>query len=62
MDRRTSDRDVSTEELMARCGKVLGEEVDIEVVHESGEHLKAKFRPVIPKLTVEIEPRWTKPY
>lgn len=59
--RRESDPKVSIEELTARCRKVLGGDIEIEVFIGDRENLKAKFRPVISKLTVNGELRWTKP-
>jgi len=59
--RRESDPPVDVEELVARCCEVLGEGVEIEVFFGDRKNLKAKFRPVISKLTVAGEPRWTKP-
>ena len=60
--RRKNDPEVSIEELIDRCRNVLGDEVEINVVARGRENLKAKFRPVISKLTVDREPRWTEPY
>ncbi len=59
--RKASDPEVSVSELKARCHEVLGNDVEIEVFVGSRENLKAKFRPVISKLTVDGEPRWTEP-
>lgn len=60
--RRKNDPEVSIDELTARCSEVLGDAVDVEVFVGGRENLKAKFRPVISKLTVSEEPRWTEPY
>jgi len=56
-----NDSDVSISELTARCREVLGEDIEIEVFVGTRENLKAKFRPVISKLHVSEEPRWTSP-
>jgi len=56
-----NDPDVSISELTARCHEVLGENMEIEVFVGTRENLKAKFRPVISKLRVSEEPRWTSP-
>lgn len=55
------DPEVSIDELTARCREVLGDDVEIEVFVGDRKNLKAKFRPVISKLTVSGETRWTKP-
>jgi hypothetical protein len=52
-----SDSKVSIDELTANCRKVLGDEVEVEVIFRGQENLKAKFRPVISRLTVDKEPR-----
>jgi phenylacetate-CoA ligase len=59
--RRGNDRDVSKDELEARCHGILGKDMEIDVSITDRENLKAKFRPVISKLTVAGEPRWTIP-
>lgn len=59
--RKQDDPEVSTKDLMARCKQIFGEEVEIEVFVGTRENLKAKFRPVISKLTVSGETRWIKP-
>ncbi len=59
--RRKNDPEVSIEELIARCHEILGDDVEIEVFMGDRKNLKAKFRPVISKLTVSGEIRWTKP-
>jgi len=59
--RKESDPDVPVNELIARCHEVLGNDVEIEVFVSDRKDLKAKFRPVISKLTVSGETRWTKP-
>ena len=56
-----NDPDVSIRELTAKCREVLGEDMEIEVIVGDRENLKAKFRPVISKLTVSGETRWIKP-
>ena len=56
-----NDPEVSIDELTARCREVLGEDVEIKVFLGDRKDLKAKFRPVISKLTVSGETRWTKP-
>jgi phenylacetate-CoA ligase len=56
-----SDPNISIDELKSRCYKVLGDSVEIEVSIGDRKGLKAKFRPVISKLTVAAELRWTKP-
>jgi phenylacetate-CoA ligase len=48
---RENDPAVSKDELVARCHKVLGEDVEIEITVCGRENLRAKFRPVISKLT-----------
>jgi phenylacetate-CoA ligase len=60
--RRSTDPKVSQDDLITRCRAVLSDDVDIEVVVRGREQLKAKFRPVISRLTVDQEPRWTEPY
>jgi len=59
--RREGDLPVDVEELVARCRKVFGDNVEVEVFFGDRKGLKAKFRPVISKLTVASDPRWTKP-
>lgn len=59
--RRGNEPDVSKDELVARCHNILGEGIEIEVSVTDRKNLKAKFRPVISKLTVAEEPRWTIP-
>jgi len=56
-----NDPDVSISDLKARCHKILGDDVEIEVFLGTRENLRAKFRPVISKLRVSEEPRWIKP-
>ncbi len=56
--RRKNDQDVSTDELLARCHAVLGNNVEIEVFVSDRKGLKVKFRPVISELTVDGETRW----
>jgi len=56
-----NDRDVSKDELAARCHSVLGQDVKIDISITDRKNLRAKFRPVISKLTVAEEPRWTIP-
>ena len=56
-----SDPDVSTHELVARCHGVLGDDIEIEVIKGDRKDLKAKFRPVISKLSVSGDTRWIKP-
>jgi phenylacetate-CoA ligase len=58
---RPSDPPVALDELAERCHKLLGDDVEIESVITDRTALKAKFRPVISKLTVADEPRWTEP-
>jgi phenylacetate-CoA ligase len=52
---------VSKDELAARCRGVLGQGVSVEVSVTDRKNVRAKFRPVISKLTVAEEPRWTAP-
>jgi phenylacetate-CoA ligase len=59
--RRGDEPPISVDELVDRCHRVLGENVEIEVSITDRENLKAKFRPVISRLTVAAEPRWTVP-
>lgn len=59
--RKEDDPEVSTRELVARCRDVLGDDVEIEVTIGDRKDLKAKFRPVISKLTVSGDTRWIKP-
>lgn len=59
--RKESDAEVSISELVARCHDVLGDDVEIEVSVGDRSNLRAKFRPVISKLTVAGEARWTIP-
>jgi len=59
--RGSNEPGVSKDGLVARCHDVLGEDVTIEVSIADRKNLKAKFRPVISKLTVAQEPRWTAP-
>jgi len=59
--RREGDPEVSVEELVARCREVLGGNVKIEVFFGDRKGLKSKFRPVISKLTVAVDQRWTRP-
>lgn len=59
--RRGNEPDVSKDELVARCHNILGEDIEIDVPVTDRKNLKAKFRPVISKLTVAEEPRWTIP-
>lgn len=59
--RKQSDPEVSISNLIARCHEILGDDVEIEVFVGTRENLKAKFRPVISKLTVSGETRWIKP-
>jgi len=59
--RRKNDPQVSVEELAARCREILGDDVEIEVFMGDRKNLKAKFRPVVSRLTVSGETRWTKP-
>ncbi|MEM3424987.1 MAG: hypothetical protein QXI42_04120 [Thermoproteota archaeon] len=58
--RRKDDPEVSVEELVARCRGILGDDVKIEVFKGDRKNLKAKFRPVVSKLTVSGETRWTR--
>ncbi|MGD0494751.1 MAG: hypothetical protein ABSB28_01770 [Candidatus Bathyarchaeia archaeon] len=60
--RKENDPDVSIKELTANLQEVLGHDVEIEVFVGGRENLKAKFRPVISKPTVEDELRWAKPH
>jgi phenylacetate-CoA ligase len=60
--KRPNDPPVSIDELTTNCQKVLGNTVDIKVTVGTRERLKAKFRPVISKLTLDKDPRWTQPY
>jgi phenylacetate-CoA ligase len=59
--RKESDPEVRISELISNCKAVLGDDVDIEVFIGDRKNLKAKFRPVISKLTINGEPRWTTP-
>lgn len=59
--RKGNEPDVSKDELVARCHNILGEDIEIEISITDRKNLKAKFRPVISKLTVAEEPRWTIP-
>ncbi|MGA2665675.1 MAG: hypothetical protein ABSF83_12105 [Nitrososphaerales archaeon] len=56
-----NDREVSTDDLEARCHRVLGEDMKIDISITDRKNLRAKFRPVISRLTVAEEPRWTIP-
>jgi phenylacetate-CoA ligase len=60
--RKETDPKVSKEELTSRLREVIGEDMEIEVFLGSRENLKAKFRPVVSKLTVEGEIRWAEPH
>jgi phenylacetate-CoA ligase len=59
--RRGSEPYVSKDDLVARCHNILGEDIEIEVSVTDRKNLKAKFRPVVSKLTMAEEPRWTRP-
>lgn len=59
--RKQDDPEVSVSNLASRCRQILGEDVEIDVSIGTRENLKAKFRPVVSKLTVAGEPRWTRP-
>ena len=59
--KKETDPEVSVSELIARCYEILGDDVEIEVFVGDRKDLRAKFRPVISKLTVRGETRWTKP-
>ena len=59
--RKPSDPNVALDELIGKCQEILGDDVAIEVRLSDRTDLKAKFRPVISKLTVHGEPRWTTP-
>jgi len=59
--KRKNDPEVSVEDLVSRCHGILGNDVEIEVFMGDRKNLKAKFRPVISKLTMSGESRWTKP-
>ena len=59
--RKGNELPVSTDELVNRCHNILGNDVTIEVSISDRKNLKAKFRPVISKLTLAEEPRWALP-
>ena len=59
--RRENDPTVSNDALAARCHRVLGGDVEIEVSFTDRKNLKAKFRPVVSRLSLAEEPRWTEP-
>ena len=59
--RKESDPEVSIEDLRSKCLEILGSNIEMEIIVGNRQSVKAKFRPVISKLTVEQEPRWTKP-
>jgi len=54
--KRKSEPEVAKEELVARCRRILGEGVEIEVSISERTNFRAKFRPVISKLRVAEEP------
>ena len=58
---RPRDPPVAVDELVAKCHGLLGDDVEVQVSITDRKNLKAKFRPVISKLTVAGDPRWTKP-
>lgn len=60
--RKENDPEVSVEELTARLGQVIGDEVEVEILAGTRENLKAKFRPVVSRLTVQGELRWAEPH
>ena len=57
--KRKSEPDADNEELVARCRRILGEDVEIEVSNTERTNFRAKFRPVISKVSVAEEPRMT---
>jgi len=59
--RRGNEPEVSREELIARCHSILGKDVEVVVSITDRKDLRAKFRPVISRLTMAQEPRWTVP-
>lgn len=59
--KKIGDPEVPVIELIARCRGILGDDVEVDVFVGSRKKLKAKFRPVISKITVSGETRWTKP-
>ena len=54
--KRKSEPDAPNEELVARCRRILGEDVEIEVSSTERTNFRAKFRPVISKVRVAEEP------
>jgi hypothetical protein len=54
-----NEPEVSRDELVRRCQNVLGQGTEVQVLNTDRKNLKAKFRPVISKLTMTEEPRWT---
>lgn len=56
----SNDQNFSIDDLISRCRKIFNEDTEIKVFNGSLENLKVKFRPVISKLTINEEPRWTK--
>jgi phenylacetate-coenzyme A ligase PaaK-like adenylate-forming protein len=59
--RKEGDPEVSREELTSRLHRVLGENIEIEVFFGDRTSLKAKFRPVVSRLTVRGELRFAEP-
>jgi phenylacetate-CoA ligase len=54
--KRKGEPDAPNEELVARCRRILGENVEIEVSSTERTNFRAKFRPVISKVRVAEEP------
>ncbi|MGQ9690246.1 MAG: phenylacetate--CoA ligase family protein [Thermoproteota archaeon] len=59
--RRAWDQEISITDVIKMGRDSLGDDVKIDVVMTGRENLRAKFRPVISKLTLDGERRWTKP-
>lgn len=58
--RRASDPEISITDVIKMGRDSFGDDVKIDVVMTGRENLKAKFRPVISKLALDGERRWTK--
>ena len=54
--KRESEPAIAKEELVSRCRTILGEDVEVAVTVTDRSNFKAKFRPVISKVSVTEEP------
>jgi phenylacetate-CoA ligase len=59
--KKASDPEVSVHELKRKCHELLGHNVEIDVTVGTRKDLRAKFKPVISKLTVSADTRWINP-